>query len=417
MMRKLVHFLSVVWFACGLADERMENLSGRSGTITSPGYPSYPNNVNYTWIIRTEQPEMTVSFTFDDLNIIINRDDECKNDFVAITEIDPCCSEFLRKCGQLDPFTVNVTGNVTRISFVTDGRDTAKGFKLRWKVTGGKDQPENHSTSAFSSITKMDILPLSNSATAFLSPTTRTRETVTTDAPNVPITATLYSADRSLKTSEFELTSMIGTLTESEVTEEPDDASIDILPLSNSATTFLSPTTRTRETVTTDAPNVPITETLYSADRSLNTAELELTSMIGTLTELEVAEEADDTSIVTFVVGGACAVVITYAFIAVGVYIVKQWRRRPTNSGKYILDSSKTVCNLDNFYDTIPEEHFSLFDDNVESTIYAEVPENTYDRMFTRRPRVNDGIINIYGSSSPINTTFQKNKFTSIKVH
>lgn len=71
-----------------------------------------------------------------------------------------------------------------------------------------------------------DILPLSNSATAFLSPTTRTRETVTTDAPNVPITATLYSADRSLKTSEFELTSMIGTLTESEVTEEPDDASI-----------------------------------------------------------------------------------------------------------------------------------------------------------------------------------------------
>ena len=44
--------------------------NGSSGEITSPGYPgNYPDNVNYTWILRTGHLNATVNFTILDSNI------------------------------------------------------------------------------------------------------------------------------------------------------------------------------------------------------------------------------------------------------------------------------------------------------------------------------------------------------------
>lgn len=43
---------------------------GISGQITSPGYPgNYPNNVNYTWIIRTGNPSAKVTFRIIEMSI------------------------------------------------------------------------------------------------------------------------------------------------------------------------------------------------------------------------------------------------------------------------------------------------------------------------------------------------------------
>lgn len=43
---------------------------GITGQITSPGYPgSYPNNANYTWIIRTGSQSANVAFRIIEMNI------------------------------------------------------------------------------------------------------------------------------------------------------------------------------------------------------------------------------------------------------------------------------------------------------------------------------------------------------------
>ena len=44
--------------------------NGESGKITSPGYPAnYPDNVNYTWILRTGHLNANATFTILDSDI------------------------------------------------------------------------------------------------------------------------------------------------------------------------------------------------------------------------------------------------------------------------------------------------------------------------------------------------------------
>ena len=44
--------------------------NGESGEITSPGYPAnYPDNINYTWILRTGHLNANVTFTILDSDI------------------------------------------------------------------------------------------------------------------------------------------------------------------------------------------------------------------------------------------------------------------------------------------------------------------------------------------------------------
>lgn len=43
---------------------------GTSGKMTSPGYPgNYPNNVNYTWVIRTGSLSANVAFRIIEMSI------------------------------------------------------------------------------------------------------------------------------------------------------------------------------------------------------------------------------------------------------------------------------------------------------------------------------------------------------------
>lgn len=45
-------------------------LQGNGGQLTSPGYPSnYPNNVNDTWIIKTDDKRANVTFYIQEMDI------------------------------------------------------------------------------------------------------------------------------------------------------------------------------------------------------------------------------------------------------------------------------------------------------------------------------------------------------------
>ena len=54
--------------------------NGSSGEITSPGYPgNYPNNANYTWILRTGHLKANVTFTILNFDIIKHNFTPCKD--------------------------------------------------------------------------------------------------------------------------------------------------------------------------------------------------------------------------------------------------------------------------------------------------------------------------------------------------
>lgn len=45
-------------------------LQGNGGQLTSPGYPNnYPNNVNDTWIIKTDDKRANVTFYIQEMDI------------------------------------------------------------------------------------------------------------------------------------------------------------------------------------------------------------------------------------------------------------------------------------------------------------------------------------------------------------
>ncbi|XP_056008675.1 cubilin-like [Ostrea edulis] len=73
----------------------MRYLDDKSGEITSPGYPGdYPNNVNYTWMIRTGHNKSNVTITVIDMDI-----EKC-DDYLDIQEVDPCCYTLFLKCAR-----------------------------------------------------------------------------------------------------------------------------------------------------------------------------------------------------------------------------------------------------------------------------------------------------------------------------
>lgn len=52
-----------------------------------------------------------------------------------IEEVDPCCFTVFKRCdrGEFKPFNITAIGNYIMISFVSDDRHNAAGFKLTWK--------------------------------------------------------------------------------------------------------------------------------------------------------------------------------------------------------------------------------------------------------------------------------------------
>eukprot|EP00105_Crassostrea_gigas_P037551 XP_019921699.1 PREDICTED: uncharacterized protein LOC105325754 isoform X4 [Crassostrea gigas] len=125
----------VVWNICSelIAIEYLQYEDGISGRITSPGYPgNYPNDVNYTWIIKTGSLSANVIFRIIEMNI---KEWKPCNDYLEITEIEPCCFLLLKQCGHLKNYNRYGRGKKIRVSFISDESMTEKGFDLTWKVT------------------------------------------------------------------------------------------------------------------------------------------------------------------------------------------------------------------------------------------------------------------------------------------
>ncbi|XP_062577689.1 uncharacterized protein LOC134239535 [Saccostrea cucullata] len=103
--------------------------------LTSPGYPAnYPNNANYTWIIKPGYLAY-IYFVIFFTDIKSSQTNQCNDDYLQITEIDPCCHTPLKRCGQFNNISILTKGNKIRVSFVSDRSETGKGFLLFWNVS------------------------------------------------------------------------------------------------------------------------------------------------------------------------------------------------------------------------------------------------------------------------------------------
>ncbi|XP_062615521.1 protein SpAN-like [Saccostrea cucullata] len=111
----------------------MEIINTNKGQFTSPGYPgNYPNNANYTWIIRTGHTAANIKFRTHDMAI---KHTYACDDYLEIKRVEPCCLNAFNRCGELNNFDVNIRGNEIRVSFISDIILNAKGFNLSWTVT------------------------------------------------------------------------------------------------------------------------------------------------------------------------------------------------------------------------------------------------------------------------------------------
>lgn len=104
---------------------------GLDGSIESPGFPeNYPHNCNVTW--RTYGPVDAISLSVTIVKFAIFSDSQC-HDFLQITQVYNNSVVF-RECGTLPEENYIILGNKMLVTFVSDGKYTASGFKLRWKV-------------------------------------------------------------------------------------------------------------------------------------------------------------------------------------------------------------------------------------------------------------------------------------------
>ena len=68
---------------------------GKSGEITSPGYPAnYPDNVNYTWILRTGHLNANMTFTILDSDISEPYFPPCDDYLQVRKATSPCQTPF-----------------------------------------------------------------------------------------------------------------------------------------------------------------------------------------------------------------------------------------------------------------------------------------------------------------------------------
>lgn len=122
----------VVWNICSelVAVNIFQYKDSISGEITSPGYPgNYPNNANYTWVIRTGSHPANVTFRIIEMSI---EEWNC-DDYLEIVRIEPCCFHLFKQCGHLKNESRIVQGKKIRVSFISDESVTEKGFNLTWR--------------------------------------------------------------------------------------------------------------------------------------------------------------------------------------------------------------------------------------------------------------------------------------------
>ena len=81
--------------------------NGSNGEITSPGYPrNYPDNINYTWILRTGHLNANVTFTILDSDISEPYFPPCDDYLQVRKTISPCQNPLYTKYGHHNPTNV-----------------------------------------------------------------------------------------------------------------------------------------------------------------------------------------------------------------------------------------------------------------------------------------------------------------------
>ncbi|KAM9333329.1 LOW QUALITY PROTEIN: cubilin [Pholidichthys leucotaenia] len=117
-------------------------LSGPSGSITSPGYPNkYPENRECIWYIITSAGS-SVTLTIHEFDVEFHQD--CSYDVLEVYGGPDLSSPQLAKlCSTTsDPMQVSSTGNMLTVRFKSDAYVSGRGFNASWvEVPGGCGGP------------------------------------------------------------------------------------------------------------------------------------------------------------------------------------------------------------------------------------------------------------------------------------
>ena len=106
-------------------------MTGSSGEITSPEYPSnYPDSSNVAHIIEVAE-EFKIELDIVDFHL--ERQSLCSYDFLQI--LDTSGKEIGKFCGKKIPPRIISSGNKMTVIFHSDDGSAHKGFKANWKET------------------------------------------------------------------------------------------------------------------------------------------------------------------------------------------------------------------------------------------------------------------------------------------
>ncbi|KAM9673713.1 cubilin [Trichechus inunguis] len=107
-------------------------VTGQSGVIESVGYPTLPyrDNLFCEWHLQGLSGHY-FTIHFEDFNL--QNSSNCEKDFVEIWENHTSGHVLGRFCGNTIPDSMDTSGNVALVRFVTDGSLTAAGFRLRFE--------------------------------------------------------------------------------------------------------------------------------------------------------------------------------------------------------------------------------------------------------------------------------------------
>ncbi|XP_062615520.1 uncharacterized protein LOC134277220 [Saccostrea cucullata] len=449
---------------CLASNIHLENINTNKGQFTSPGYPAnYPDNTNYTWIIRTGHTAANVTFRIHDMNI---RNTNPCDDYLEIKEVEPCCFTVFKRCGELKDMAVYTRGNQIRVSFISDRILNAKGFNLSWTVALQPTTPRlkvttirtttpsktsvriypskstrkltTNTTSRTASTAKK--LTTISTTTTMMTTTPRTSTTTTTAKMTITTKLKTPSTKKLMRTSTTKSFSTTLQMTTSPTEEKTYDITTikttlssshlsgtfifgsSTLPDKKSAYTLhakfgiaLSP-----KTVTNAWASYGVTEKPEVRAESGVTATQALTSIpiIENSATLGITSE-DDSSNKTFldsymhIIIGVCAfeVILVIIGVVVGKRFCSRASKKSPLPGTAVTDglnaTSMEKC-AHNVYESIPLEHFNSSDANeFDEGVYVEYPDNVYDRSFVRRTHAFRN--NVYETNEAIyNVSFSK---------
>ncbi|XP_033761795.1 cubilin-like [Pecten maximus] len=125
----------ITYVAISAGDQCGGQLTGETGTLTSPNYPSYYDHNGYcAWTI-TVSTEDSITLTFTDMAL---EGGSCSYDYVEVRDgSDENAPLFGRYCGTSIPSILRSSGNVMFIEFRTDGSVRNTGFRADWTTACG----------------------------------------------------------------------------------------------------------------------------------------------------------------------------------------------------------------------------------------------------------------------------------------